>query len=506
MRKIVLDEKTKNYVKNYYVNSFLNNIECNGLNVKDYKKDLKNLVDETITLFLNNKNDLDFPSFMSRKYQKYVQKNNIKRLSPRDFFLLAKNNSKYIKNLYKHYENLMIYQIYNSTKDVDEKRLDESKELLKAYFDSFDITKVDNFENFSHSIAKVRVNIYFKLGIKTNNAIVRNEQIAVKEGSLTAKENSKKHFKTLYLSKINNYKSILPKEKLKIYIKSVIDKLIENYCDNKPNSSLPNYLFSQLGRILKELNDDIVLIKYARIINNDTDYDYAIDYYQKKYEYILDEYDKNYGLIEKYKELVEEYVKSAHLNKNIESYLKLRLNEFIKENSPENINFDLDLARGSNEVEKQRHRHILLTEFKYKIDLYKKAYKFYDSEKMVDKKLKEIYIDAIDSYINGSRNDLASRYLSTVLKQRFKSYSKSIEKQKYFANILFIVNSYYEILEEYYNKQTLTYTEKGNLEEYMGLILDEYIENGCYKDDHKEYFRKMIENYENIDKSYVYKK
>lgn len=474
--KFILNEQTKPHVKRYYINKYLNFIECNNLDINDYKEIIEKLVEKTISMCLENKSDKYVSSQMSEAFQEIAIKKKIKRFHPKDIFLLAKNNPKYINNLYNYYENRLIYYIYDSTEGVDNEKVDKAKEMLKAYFDDININKINNFESFRTSIENLKEKIYFKLKIKTK-----------------------------YLDKADKYKSLLSKEKLKIYIESIIDKYIENYFNNNHDYSLSSYLSLRLNICLKELNSDIVLIKYARIVNNDADYDYAIDYYLKKYEYILDDYDKNYGLMEKYKELIEKYVRNAYLS-SIELYLKRRLNEYVEENAPKSTNFNLNLARGSNEVEKQRHRHILLTDFEYKIDLYKNAYKFYDSEKIVDKKLREIYINVIDTYINGISNAHTNRYLSTLLKQRFKLYSKSVEEQKYFANILYIITSYYEVLEEYYDEHTLTYTKKGNLEEYMELMLDEYIENGCYEDDHKGYFRKMIENYESIDKSYVYEK
>ena len=52
-------------------------------------------------------------------------------------------------------------------------------------------------------------------------------------------------------------------------------------------------------------------------------------------------------------------------------------------------------------------------------------------------------------------------------------------------------------------------TKKGQIEEYMNLILEEYIENGSYEIDNKKYFKQMLNNYEEIEKivgdSYEYK-
>ncbi len=505
--EIILNEQTKPYVKQYYVNGYLNCVECNDLDIVNYKEDIEKLVEETINDFFKTESDLNFSKKMSDEFQKYVKKNNIKRIRTRNLFLSSKNNFKYIKNLYKYYENKMLYQIYTSGENIEKEKVEEAKELLKSYFDSVDITKINSFENFSYLIQYLKARIYHKLGINTKSARVRNEQIVVKEGSMNAKENAKEHFKSLYLNKINKYKSLLPKEKLRIYIEKVIDKLIENYFNNNPSSSIANYLSPQLDRYIKGLNDDIVLIKYARIVNNYDSYNYAIDYYAKKYKYILNEYDKNDELIEKYNKLIEEYVRNSHLKKNIELYLKRSIDDYVKENSPKRMKFDFGLARGSNEIEKQRHRHILLSEFEYKINSYKNSYTFYDSEIIVDKKLKEIYIKVIDSYISGISDIPASRYISNSLKRRFQTYSNKTKENTYIylLNFILIENDYTEILEEYYNEHTLTYTEKGNLEEYMGLVLDEYIEKGSYKDDHKEYFRQMIKKYESINQSYVYK-
>lgn len=509
MEKIVLNEQNKEYVRNYYVNRYLNNIECNDLDVSSHRENIEKFVDDTINEFLKAKDNSNFSDKMSNACQKYVYKYKIKKFGTNDIFMLAKKNPKYFENLYKHYENYLILNIVLNSNKVDIKTVEQAKILLKESFNKINILDINDFEKIRSKIGNISSMILLKLNIKTNMANSRNNQIAASEGSKVARDDVKKHFKSLYLNKIDKYKSssLLSKEKLEIYIADVIDNLIENYFNNNASSSVDNYLNSQLSKILKKLNNDIVLIKYARIVNSDDDYNYAVDYYAKKYEYILDEYNKNFGVIEKYKELIEEYVRNASSKINIELYLKKGLNEYVKRNTIKSISFDLVLARGNNEIERQRHRHILLTEFEYKIASYKKDFKFYDEEKVVDEELRKIYVGVIDSYINGVSNNPTSRYLSTLLKQRFESYSKSTTKgSKYIYNILLIILSYLETLEEYYNANNLSYTEKGNLEEYMGLIFNEYIENGCYKDDHKGYFRKMIENYESIDKSYVYEK
>lgn len=506
MEKIILNEQNKEYVKNYYVNRYLNNIECNDLDANEYRESIEKLVDDTINEFLRIEDNSIFPDKMSRAYQNYIQKYKIKRLGARNIFLLAKKNIKYYENLYRYYENLLILNIVLNSNKVDSKTIEQAKILLKESFNKINILDINSYEKIVAKVGNINSMIFFKLNIKSNNANSRNNQIAASEGSKVAKTDVKKHFKYLYLSRIDEFESLLPKEKLKIYIWCIIDKLIETYFSSKHNSSLSNYLGSIMDRLLKELNDDIVLIKYARIVNNKEDFDYVIDYYINKYNYVLESYDAPHILIGKYREIMEKYIRDIHLNTNIELYLKTNLNKAIKENAINSIIFDLGIARGSNEIERQRHRHILLTDFEYKIDLYKERYKFYDNEKIVDKKLKEIYINVIDSYINGISNVLTNRYLSTVLKQRFESYAKNTEKKNFLASIILIVNSYVEVLEEYYNEHTLTYTEKGNLEEYMNILLEEYIEKGCYKDDHKEYFREMIKNYEDIDKTYVYKK
>lgn len=507
MEKIVLNEQNKEYVRNYYVNRYLNNIECNDLYVSSHRENIEKLVDDTINEFLKTENNSNFSDKMSKAYQNYVYKHKIKRFGTNDIFTLAKKNPKYFENLYKNYENKLILNIVLNSNKVDIKTVEQAKILLKESFNKINIQDINDFEKIRSKIGNISSMILLKLNIKTNRANYRNNQIAASEGSKVAKDDVKKHFKSLYLNRIDEFESLLPKEKLKTYIEHIIDKQIENYFSSKHTSSLSNYLLSQMDRYLKSLNNDITLIKYARIINNKEDYDYAINYYVNKYKYILESYDKYYDLKEIYRELIEEYVKNSSLKINIELYLKKGLNEYVKRNTIKSISFDLALARGNNEIERQRHRHILLTEFEYKIASYKKDFKFYDEEKVVDEELRKIYVGVIDSYINGISNNPANRYLSTLLKPRFESYSKStIKGSKYIYNILLIILSYLETLEEYYNVNNLSYTEKGNLEEYMGLIFNEYIENGCYKDDHKGYFRKMIENYESIDKSYVYEK
>jgi len=504
VEKIIVNEQNKEYVKSYYVNRYLNNIECNDLDANEYRESIEKLVDDAINEFLKTEDDSNFSDKMSKAYQNYIQKYKIKRFGTSDMFLLAKEDPKYYENLYKYYENLLVLNIGLNQNKVDSKIIEQAKILLKDSFNKINILDINDFKKIRSKIGNINSMILFKLNIRTNNANSRNKNIEANDGSLDEKENLKEHFKYLYLSRIDGLESLLPKEKLKTYIEHIIDKLIENYFSSKHTSSLSNYLSSQTDRLLKSLNKDITLIRYARIINNKEDCDYAINYYVNKYKYILESYDAPHILIGKYREIIEKYIRDIRLNTNIELYLKTNLNKAIKENAINSISFDLDIARGSNEIERQRHRHILLTDFEYKIDLYKERYKFYDNEKIVDKKLKEIYINVIDSYINGISNVLTNRYISTVLKQRFESYAKNTEKKNFLASIILIVNSYVEVLEEYYNEHTLTYTEKGNLEEYMNILLEEYIEKGCYKDDHKEYFREMIKNYEDIDKTYVY--
>ena len=98
VEKIILNEQNKEYVKNYYVNRYLNNIECNDLDANEYRESIEKLVDDTINEFLRIEDNSIFPDKMSRAYQNYIQKYKIKRLGARNIFLLAKKNIKYYEN------------------------------------------------------------------------------------------------------------------------------------------------------------------------------------------------------------------------------------------------------------------------------------------------------------------------------------------------------------------------------------------------------------------------
>ena len=308
--------------------------------------------------------------------------------------------------------------------------------------------------------------------------------------------------KGYYLNKIfnilkrANMDDLFTNEELKNLAFNLFLNYQTKYYEAPRKSTIYAYVASCVQNLMFTINDQDRLITYYVIYLGKTNK--ILSYLLEKYNYINEKYINNYSLYENIINKVLSLPNLSHIK--IENKIK---NEALKgHNQTKNkkLNIKLDSIKNNPNA-----KNILLENYSFYIDKYKKEYKFYDSEEKVNLNLNSIFEKTVDSYLNGESKKLASTYLSTFLSQRFENYQNKTIKEKYFANIILIVNDYLNVLELLYKNNNLTPSQKGNLEEYMNLILEEYIENGNYKDN-KRHFINMINNYNDIQKRYSYEK
>lgn len=268
------------------------------------------------------------------------------------------------------------------------------------------------------------------------------------------------------------------------------------YYETPRKSTIYAYVASHVQNLMFTINDQDRLISYY--VTHIKKTDKILLYLLRKYDNFNKEYINDYNLYENIINKVLSLPNLSHIK--IENKIKNEASKCYKQTKNKKLNIKLDSIKNNPNA-----KNILLENYSFYIDKYKRKYKFYDSEEKVNLNLNSIFEKTVDSYLNGESKKLASTYLATFLLQRFENYQNKTIKEKYFANIILIVNDYLDVLDVLYENNNLTPTQKANLEEYMDLMLEEYIENGNYKDN-KGYFINMINNYNDIQKRYSYEK
>lgn len=489
MRKILLATDTKDIIYEYYLNHYSNILSYNNLDNSLNDKKLKQLILNTIDSYLNKDYKIRFSQVISTRFNNEFRHLKIRKLSNEELFLKAKENSKYLNNLYKNYENNFVYLIKTSNKDyLDEEIMSYKNEFINNFYKIFD--KSNSYISFKNTLNSSIFSLLNKLNIKTKDSKIRNMQIDAKNNNKNEIENLKKHYKNIYYLKYDDKMKISKAQYIR-YISVCIDKIIDNHVKNRPISSLSNYLTPILNRNIKALYDDYSLIKYARKTD---DFEDAINFYKEKFSYILDKY-KYFDLRKEYDLLIENYVKNVCLSQKLKDYLITNLDIYEKVMKND---YNLQSAK-NNQIEKEK----LINSLSWFLQEKKKEYKLYDEKQNIDRELYYLYIKFINMYLNGSCNNRKiTSYLSTRLDQALEKMEQRTFKLKLLHYVELILIDYEFVLNEYYKNNTLSYTDKGNLEEYMLNILENYILNGSYVSDNKTYFKDAIDRYNIINKSY----
>lgn len=307
------------------------------------------------------------------------------------------------------------------------------------------------------------------------------------------------HYTTKIFEVIKNYDAntdnLFSEHELKELSKALYNHYLSLYNKSDKKCSLPVYIGASLYFLKKMLLKGKLINYYVTYVGKTNK---ICDYLINKYFYINKKYVNNYN---KFKEIINNVLSLPNLiRRNIQNNITKEAIYYHKNVINEKINVSLDAFKKDPEA-----RKLLLEKYGFYIDKYKTKYKYYDNNEIVKNNLNKFFNRSVNAYLNGSSKKRPSNYLATIIPQRFENYQNFTIKEKYFANIILIVNDYLDVLDVVYENNNLTPTQKGNLEEYMNLMLEEYIENGNYKDN-KKYFINMINNYNDIQKRYSYEK
>lgn len=387
------------------------------------------------------------------------------------------------------------------------KTSEEIKKICDLYENIF-IKQVENkfgigYELSAKKLLPMLVKNYFDYNVPLD--ITDYFDIVIKKTNLIKKE--KKQMYLYYAEKIYcvfkdfNVDNLFSDEELKeLSLKLSLYCLNKYYKTNK-NTPFSAYMISRINCITKSLlnNEDRLITFYVTFVGKT---DKIENYLVNKYFYICEKYLNNN--VDLFRQILNDILSLPNLTRvKILSRLLKKVNKKNSNKKPKQ-KMDLSMVRNQDNIKEQ----LIRSYYSYMQDK-KHKYKFYDDKNIVDENLKEILEKTVDSYLNGNSKKYPSSYITTVLSKRLKFYQNRTIKEKYLAKIIEITKDYIDVLDDYYKNKNLSYTKKGQIEEYMNLILEEYIENGSYEIDNKKYFKQMINNYEEIEKivgdSYEYK-
>lgn len=475
--------KNKKYYIDHYISKYLNIIECNDLDVNIYKEDIVNIVNDYADRF-GNWNDAEaFYDSLTSAIGRYFKRNNIKMYTTGDVFFKAQKDKKYHKNLCVFYINNLMIRMLHDLDEINEEDIENFKKDLLEKAIKVDISNMTYYDGFTKFLNYAKQTLLIKHNIKKRNESENNIVIKAKNGEDVDINKLIKSFEKRFIGK---YSSLdISKDKLEIYIKKVIEKSVKDYLKGNYKVTLSNYMHAKISSNINMLNTSRGLVRYARLTN---DLDYTIDKIFSLYpELIKKSEDENI-----LKNAIRRYIEN-----NLEGSMKGYLSEVLKN---ERIKFDIDLARNGSIEERKKQRDILIENEYHLLELQSSKYKYYEEENKVNIKLAEIFYSGIDSYINGKSNLPVSRYISTVLNERYRNYSNSTYNDNYLMLVLLASIEYALALDNYYENHELSYTEEGNLEEYLEFTIEEYLNGGSYKQDIKTFIDNQIKRYEEFKK------
>ena len=476
----------KKYYIDYYINKYLNIIECNDLDIKDYEADIVIMVTDHFNKYYDP-NDMSKVQNINSKFAKYAKTHNIKKYEIFEIFALAKKDKKYYRNLCISALNISLIMTIGDMVDTDYDNIEGLKKELFERIQNINIDSYETYDDFSRTIACIKQPLLIKYEIEKNRSSNINTVVKNKKGKKSNIDSLKKKYVKRYINKYIDM-DYLSKDKLKNYIEQTVYLSVDDYFLKERNTTLDTYLASKMNRGMIKLSRDIGLIIYARLTG---DIDYAVNNYLIKYSYLIENKEDEEIL----KKLILEIIDDKTIKRGIKVLLERTMNKL-------RYKFDIDIARNGSEEERKNQKQILIDNNKHLIELQSSKYTYYDYEDVVNKNIENIFYETIDSYINGTCTKYASNYLSTTLNSKYARYSNRTYEDNYLAIILLAEMHCALVLEKYYNEHDLSYTKQGNLEEYLDARLDEYINQGSYKQDISTFIDEEIKRYEEIDDTY----
>lgn len=336
---------------------------------------------------------------------------------------------------------------------------------------------------------KLKIPLLDYLKRVSKNYLLYNFKSFEKKPKVKNDINDKEYYCNKYIKKLydglNENNHVLTPEQLTLFVNTFINKISLNYINNKRTGEISIYLASRVNRLLKNvITDEDYILYYMKYIGLD---EIVINYIITNYKYLFDRYNVSISEFN----LIFNNTDNLLYQKSLKFYVTKKLESYHIE-SKNNIPFDLDKARNGDF---DNQRKILIEKEKSAIIRQGKKHVYYEDKELVDQELENLYIKCVDSYLNGKSNKNCGTYISTRLNQLYELYSDKTVREKLLGKILLITNDYADFLKEYYNENDLSYTEQGNIEEYMDNEVYKYIFNGSYYSDHKEYFKKVLSNY-----------
>lgn len=378
-----------------------------------------------------------------------------------------------------------------------EKTSEEIKKICDLYEDAF-IKKVERkygagYELRVKKLLPLLIKNYFDYNVPLD--IIDYLDIVIKKSNLIKSKDKQVYlyyFKKIFnVIKEFNTNNLFSDDEIKELSLKLSLYYSNKYYETKKDTSVSAYMISRINCLRKSLSktEDRLITFYITYIGKTKKVE---NYLINKYHYICDEYLNND--INLYKKILNDVLSLPNL-----TYVKIS-SRLLKEVSKTLSNINVKEKINLDSIRKQEHiKEDLLEKYYSYMNNHKDKYRFYDDKTVVDKKLNEILEKTIDSYLNGKSKKYPSTYISTLLSKRLKLYQDKTIKKKYLAKIIEITKDYIDVLNNYYKNKNLSYTKKGQIEEYMNLILEEYIENGNYETDNRKYFIKMLKNYEEIE-------
>ncbi len=486
MIKGKLNNNTKDILKEYYVNYYLLKIQCNFLKPEDHRDGIEKLVDDSITYCMNNNKDRFF-KYVANKFNIYRYNNKLINMSPEDIYNYSLQDN-YFKNIFKeYYVNVIITNTKLNAKSVNNEQISKLREMIINEVDKA-VDSKKSYLTFRHTIAN-KVNSFLSvLDIKGKKSKVRNDMIEARNGNIKKINYFKRIYVKEYVSRVEEFDTKLTNEELKKYFKACIPAYIDSYfkdADNKPLSTLRTYLEARVQRITGILTDENTYINYVRRVPEDYDRVYA--YYLDKLHYLVDGYAGEL-IIKEYERLVKYYIDNSRLSVPMVKYVKNHLNMYIKDKNKPTYNIDLVLS--GDKLEKAK----MIRELYYLVEHYKDMYPYFDTYRNVTNELEHVYIKAINSYFNSKQDRPITSYIHGLLKPFCEKYYYRTIKNNSLSNLVLILRDYTISMDNYKKAHRLSLTDKANLDEYMGIVLEDYISKGKYVDN-KKFFDDKIDYY-----------
>lgn len=396
----------------------------------------------------------------------------------------------------------MLNEFFNNIKEngYDDKTMDFLVDSYKDYFvDRVVCIFGEKYRKSAEDNLKIIIMHYFDNKLKSplldylkrvsKNYFLYNFE-SIKTKSKSNKENKGKEYYCNKYSKqlydkllVNNH--ILTEDQLMLFSNAFIEKIYLNYINNNRTDTILIYLRTRVNKLSKKLiTDEDYILYYMKYIGID---EVVINYIITTYKYLFDEYNIPASEVN----LIFDNADNLLYKKSLKVYITQKIEHYCMKKT-NSVFFDLDKARNGDFY---NQRKILIEKQKSAIIRQGKKHVYYDDKELVDKKLEELYIKCVDGYLNGKSNKNCGTYISTRLNQLYELYSNETVREKLLGKIILITNDYIDFLKEYYKKKDLSYTEQANIEEYMDNELYNYIFNGSYYSDHKEYFKEVLNNY-----------